>query len=233
MTSAQMKILVAFWSQVRQIESRIRENGHRHCPLDIDDRWNHEFEDAYEAIRPLLVCISNPRLFVGVSSLPHLRGPFEAKNAHQALLFQLNPEEAMYGNPALLEAKEFVTLRKLAEAESELLASMNEIPVAVPVLPKCGAAIWDEDYVRRWKIPEPSAIPSSAISQTTVPADPLDYTLSETRMKLVEATDNVPRSIKDLAKRADCDYQTAKGYLPKLKNMGLVRKVKQGYVRPR
>ena len=232
MTPEQSKSIVYFWTQVRQIERRICETGHRPCPADVEGVWDCDFEDAYEAIQPILVCIRKPRLFSGVSSFPHQRGPFEADNAHQGLMFQLNPEEAMYGDASLLESTEYRELRKQAETEVEMLAKMGRIPVAVPILPRCGADIWDEDYVMRWRIPEPSITTVNVIRQTTVPPDPLDYTLSETRLKLIEVTDNTPRSIKDLAKRAGCDYQTAKGYLPELKRMGHVRKVDQGYVRP-
>ena len=239
MIPAQCKSLGAFWSLVRQIERRILESSHRPCPLEIDDLWNSEFEDVYEAIHPLLVCISWSQLFNRVSSLPHLRGPFEAENAHQALMFQLNPEEAMYGDISLLETKEYVALRKLAEAEAEQLANMDVIPVAVPVVPRCGADVWDEDYVVQWMVPDQSAAPAlvtdpdNGTSQTAVMPDPLSYSLSETKLKLVNAVDEVPCSAKKLAKLVGCEQQTCRRYLPELVRQGLIRKVGTGYVRPR
>ena len=105
MTPAQSKTLVAFWSHVRQIESRVRDNGHRPCPWDVDSLWDQELEESSEALHPLLVCLSKRQVFMAASSLPEKRGPIEADNAHQALMFQLNPEEAMYGNPSLLSQK--------------------------------------------------------------------------------------------------------------------------------
>src|SRR4029079_18780383 len=102
MTSAQAKLFEAFWDQVRNAEQTIRENSHRPPPLDVDDKWNWGLEDSYEAIHLLLISLQRPRLFNAVSALPHRRGPFIADNAHQGLMFQLNPPEAMFGMPNLL-----------------------------------------------------------------------------------------------------------------------------------
>lgn len=121
MTPEQSQTIGPFWSQVRQIEKRILENCHRLGPLDVEGLWNDEFEKTYETLAPLLAPLCQPQIFLGVSSLPHLRGPFEAENAHQALMFQLNPEEAMYGDPSLLRSEEYNVLRQAAEAEVKQL----------------------------------------------------------------------------------------------------------------
>lgn len=61
---------------------------------------------------------------------------------------------------------------------------------------------------------------------------PLEHTLTETQNNLVRATDQTPRPIKEIAKRADCDYQAARKYLPNLRRDGYVQKAeKNGYYR--
>lgn len=235
MTPVQAYLLADFSHQIQGRIKLIRENGHRPSPFDLEDYRDFELEDAYDAIRPMLICISKPQLYAGVASLPENQGSFVAENAHHAQSIQFNPPESMYGNPSLLEEDSIKHMLRQAAVERSRLAEMPTIPVAVPVLPRCGADIWNEDYVTEWRIPAPSTIsvtPSTLVQHTTVPPDPLNYTLSETRWKLIEATDNEPRSIKELAKRSGCEYQTAKEYLPELKRSGHVRKVKQGYVRP-
>ena len=134
----------------------IRENGHRPCPLDVEDYRDYELEDAYDAIHPLLKCISKPQLYAGVSSLPEMQGSFVAENAHQALSIHFNPAESMFGNPSLLESDSIKQLLLLVEAEDKKLADMPTIPVAVPVAPRIGADIWNDDYVPRWILPNPS-----------------------------------------------------------------------------
>lgn len=186
MTPEQSKRIVNFWTQVRHIEGTICENGHRPRPADVEGLWNDEFEDAYQTIYPLLVCISKPRLFSGVSSLPHLQGPFEAVNAHQALMFQLNPEKAMYGDPSLLETAEYRDVRKQAEAEVETLTKMDRIPVAVQILPRCGAGIWQPDYESGWTIPDRSNV-SEDCNLPNRNEVPVSHTLTAVQQKILNA----------------------------------------------
>lgn len=96
---------------IRRTELQIRENALIPCPWDADDRWDFELEDVYDAIHPLLVCLSRPRIFMAVSSLVNRQGPFKADNAHLALMFVLNPPEALFGNAGLLESDDYIALR--------------------------------------------------------------------------------------------------------------------------
>ena len=85
-----------------------------------------------------------------------MQGSFVAENAHQALSIQFNPAESMFGNPSLLESDSIKQLLLLAEAEDTKLAEMPTIPVAIPVAPCIGADVWNDDYVPRWILPNPS-----------------------------------------------------------------------------
>lgn len=156
MTPRQTQSINNFWSEIRRRERDIEENGHRPCPWDVDDRWDFELEDAYEAIHPLLVCISKPQIFFAVSSLLHLRGPFAADNAHQGLMLQHNPQGAMFGGPSHLGSENYLRLRKLGETEVERLGRMDAIPVAVPIKPRVGCEVWNEDFVPGWEVPTKS-----------------------------------------------------------------------------
>lgn len=231
MTPRQSKNIAFFWTQARQTERRIRENGHRPCLVDVEGIWNCEFEDAYEAIHPILVYISKPRLFIGVSSLPQLRGPFEADNAHQALMFQLNPEEAIYGDPSLLESAEYRDLRKQAEAEVEMLAKMDQVPVAVPILPRCGASIWQPDYEMSWAVPEGSDV-SADRSVRNSDDIPVSHTVTAVQQKMLNAlrAAGEPLRAERLSELVDCSFDTVRRYVGVLMRRNLIHHVSQGYV---
>ena len=160
----QTHLIDTFWSEIRRREREIEENGHRPCPWDIDDRWDFELEDAYKAIHPLLVCISKPQIFVAVSSLSHLRGPFAADNAHHGLMLQHNPRGSMFGDPSRLGSEEYLRLRKLGETEVESLSQMDAIPVAVPIKPRVGCEVWNDDFVLQWMVPtKPATLASDVV----------------------------------------------------------------------
>lgn len=231
MTTMQSKSFGFFWTLVRQIEHRVRENGHQIRRRDVDGIWNWEFEDAYEAVHPSLVCISRTRLFNGVSSMPHRRGPFEADDAHQALMFQLNPEEALYGDLSLLESTEYLDLRKQAEAEVELLAKMDRIPIAVPILPRCGASIWQPDYQTRWAIPDHCST-STDRNLHNMDEVPVSHTLTETQQKILDTVRAVGEPIRGekISRLVDCSNDTVRKYVVTLMRLGLIHHVSQGYV---
>lgn len=231
MTPEQSKSIVIFWTKVRLTERQIHENSHRPCQLDVEDIWNCELEDAYEAIHPILVCISKPRLFNGVSLLPHLRGPFEADNAHQALMFQLNPEEAMYGDPSILKSSEYQAIRKQAEAEVEMLAKMDAIPVAVPILPRCGADIWEPDYEFGWTIPDRNNA-STDRSHRDRDEVPLSHKLTPVQQQIVNAVRAAeePLRAETISELIDCSFDTVRKYVLELMRRGLIHHVSQGYV---
>lgn len=61
---------------------------------------------------------------------------------------------------------------------------------------------------------------------------PLELFLTETQIKLVIATDEKPRSIKEIAHKAGCEYQAARKYMPDLSRNGFVQRAeKAGYFR--
>ena len=165
---------------VRRIEQYIAENSHRPCPIDAEDRWDFKLEDAYDAIHPLLVCLSRPRIFMAVSSLVNQRGPFTADNAHQALMFVLNPPEALFGNAGVLKSDEYIELRTEAEAEVRQLTVMDRIPVAVPIRPKVGVEVWNPDFKFGWKLPRDEASADAPDCQPGQ-ATPISHYLSKTK----------------------------------------------------
>lgn len=223
--------IVNFWTQVRQVERRICENGHRPRPVDAEGLWNYELEEAYEVIHPILICISRTRLFKGVSSLPHLQGPFEAVNAHQALMFQLNPEEAMYGDPSLLETAEYRDVRKQAEAEVETLTKMDRIPVAVQIHPRCGAGIWQPDYEIKWAIPDRSG-DSADRNHHNRSEVPVPHTITAVQQKMLNAirAAGEPLRAEKISELIDCSFDTARRYVGVLMRRNLIHHVSQGYV---
>ena len=156
MTPNQAHQLADFADLIKRRITLIRMNDHHPILLDTEDHRDFELEDAYEAIRPLLICISEPKLYEGVASLPENQGPFVAENAHHALSIQFNPPESMFGNPSLLESNAIKHMLDHASVERSRLAEMPTIPVAEPILPRCGVEVWDPDYVPRWIIPSPS-----------------------------------------------------------------------------
>jgi hypothetical protein len=231
MTPSQTQAFNAYWSLIRRFEFDIQENGHRPCTPEAAEYWDFDLEEAYEVIHPLLVCISRPQFFIAVSPLPQYRGPFEADNAHKAMMFQLNPPESMYGDPSLLNSENYLCTRNRAEAELTQLAALKEIPVAVPIAPRVGTKIWSDDYVVRWKVPSQLTATPVAPDETGGILEPLSYRLSPGMVELVEAMNEVPQTGKELAVKVGLDYQTVREYLPKLIKKRLVRKVRQGYVR--
>ena len=229
MTPMQTQLIDTYWSMIRRRERDIRENGHRPCPCDVDDRWDFEFEDAYEVIHPLLVCINKPQIFVAVSSLPHLRGPFAAENAHQALMFQLNPAEAMYGDPSQLDSEKYLDIRNKAEAELAQLAAMDEIPVAVPVLPRVGTEIWNDNFVRGWTLPKPIIGPVDGSVATSITS--LSHVLTSGQQEIFDVVKETPLSGKAIHKLLGGSYETVRKYVRVLMKMNLIHRVSQGYVR--
>lgn len=66
-------------------------------------------------------------------------------------MLQHSPQGA-FGNPSHLGSEEYLRTRKLGETEAEKLGRMDAIPVAVPVMPRVGCEIWNEDFVFRWAV---------------------------------------------------------------------------------
>ncbi|WP_254511371.1 hypothetical protein [Anatilimnocola floriformis] len=221
MTPSQAKYFGCYWDQVRRTEKFIVERYH--LSLQNEDLWDLDFEDSYDAIAPSLASVYDERLFYAVSAVPERRGPFHAVNAHQALMFCLNPPEAMCGLPGILDSVGYVELRSLAERELKQLQSMPSIPVAVPVNPKVGAKIWELDYEQKWSL---------SCENLDLALEASLRNLTTAQREILDAVTRIPTSAKNIAKRSGYPDQTVRLYLPKLIARGLLEKGPQGYALP-
>jgi hypothetical protein len=160
----------------------------------MEDYRDFELEDEYEAIRPLLICISEPKLYEGVASLPENQVPFVAENAHHALSIHFNPPESMFGNPSLLESDAIKHALRQAAVERTRLAEMATIPVAIRVLPRVGSEIWNRDYIPRWTLPSPSTLANSDSAMVeTVPTPKSRGSRSATRQNRAPSSERKSR----------------------------------------
>lgn len=217
MTPMQLTLFDEFWSLVRKIEVDIRES--QPAPgTDLNLWWSWELEDAYEAILPLLFSISHLQPFYAPAGQTETGGPFTAKNAHQVIFYCLTVDASLLEFYKLLDSPEYKELRTKAADEVQRLDAMEQIPVPRAVLPRVGAAIWDDDYETKWVLPriEPSK-------------DMLLRTLTPTQRRLYGAVDEIPKRGEELSSLADCEFDTARKYLPKLVRDGLIKKCPSGY----
>ena len=215
----QLTLFDEFWSIVRRIEVDIREP--QPAPdADLNLWWMWELEDAYEAILPLLFSISHLQPFYAPAGQTKTGGPFAAKNAHQALFHCLTVDASHLRFYELLDSPEYKELRAKAVDEVRRLDAVEQIPVAQAVLPRVGAAIWDDDYETEWVLPQ--------IEPST---DMLLRNLTTTQRRLYDAVDELPKRGEALSSLADCEFDTARKYLPKLVRNGLIKRCSSGYYR--
>jgi hypothetical protein len=219
MTPMQLTLFDEFWSLVRKIEVDIREP--QPAPdADLNHWWRWELEDAYEAILPLLFSISHLQLFYAPAGQAKTGGPFTAGNTHQAIVYCLTVDANILEFHELLDSLEYKELTAKAVDEVRRLDAMKQIPVARAVLPKVGAMIWDADYETQWVLPliEPSK-------------DLVLRNLTPTQRRLYDAVDEIPKRGEELSSLADCEFDTARKYVPKLVRNGLIKKCSSGYYR--
>jgi len=113
-----------FWSHVRDAEHSIRDWDRP--PLQRGEAayyWDERFAAAYDAVAPLLQPLAQKRMFVTPPSVPEL-SPFSAETAHQALMFFLNPPQALFGYPSALDSPEYRQIKR--EAQDELRQTLAD-----------------------------------------------------------------------------------------------------------
>jgi len=129
-----------FWGRVGGAESRIR--NWLNPPLDpsckelMDDTW---FE-LYKVSSPILQPVAKVREFQTPPNVPGDR-VFSAETAHQALMFILNPPEALFGLTHVLDSREYLQVKE--EAEREYLRVRPE-PKPNPKRKRKVKPHWDE-----------------------------------------------------------------------------------------
>lgn len=227
MTPMQLTLFDEFWSLVRRIEVDIREP--QPAPgADLNLCWRWELEDAYEAILPLLLSISHRQPFYAPAGQTRTGGPFAAKNAHQAIVYCLTVDASLLEFYELLDSPEYKELRAKAVDEVQRLDAVEQIPVARAVLPRVGAAIWDDDYETKWVLPPIHAMSESAPDDKT---KLLLRDLTTTQKRIYDVIDDNPRRGNKISQLADCEEYTARRYLPELLKAGLINKCRSGYYR--
>jgi len=108
-----------FWRFVAEAEQDVRKNGYlgRLAPCCYGDPWDERFAAAYEAIRLRLRKLCKTRYYAAPAGLAFFPGPFTAENAHQALMYFLNPPGELYGEKGLLDSAEYKAIKEAAMAE--------------------------------------------------------------------------------------------------------------------
>jgi hypothetical protein len=113
------KILEAFgdfWDRVGRAEGLIVSHfGPRLSPAvkeDMDQSW---FE-LYEVIKPALEPFASPKSIISSPEAPGY-SIYEATTYHEALMFELNPPEALFGLPHILTAPEYLKIKRNAHEE--------------------------------------------------------------------------------------------------------------------
>ena len=105
-----------FWDFVAACERNYRTEGHTgfYPPDMVGDFCIAEFHDVYDQIHPWLKKFHKRRMFSLPVCLRHHPGPITAETGHQALLFFLNPPEALHGELGVLDSAEYLEMKKIA-----------------------------------------------------------------------------------------------------------------------
>jgi hypothetical protein len=123
MTSKERRALDDFWRYVNRTEEFIRQYGHTGYDPSNRDRWDDDFAAAYEAIRPALRPFS-PRMFTVPTDVPVLNA-YSAETAHQAVMFFLNPPQALFGSIQALDSPEYREIKNQAQEELRRVQSQK------------------------------------------------------------------------------------------------------------
>jgi hypothetical protein len=121
-----------FWTEVDRAEHFVHQHGHLDWQPHYRDYENRPLLLAYDAVEPFLRRLSRNRLV----QVPHeARGmnPYEAANAHQALMIFLNPPEALFGQVGLLRSAEYLEIKReayeeLRQTQSALAGRGEQVP---------------------------------------------------------------------------------------------------------
>ena len=119
-----------FWRYVAIQEDFIKQYGAvRLAPVEVEDKWDKQFEALYEAIAPALEKLpksqSEKPMFTAPPSLPGANA-FAADNAHQALMYVLNPPEGWFGSIGALDSPEYREIKKAAHRELRQLGLTSD-----------------------------------------------------------------------------------------------------------
>ena len=150
-----------FWGRIGSTEHSIFDwTGPRLPPFvkeGMDDSW---FED-YDAIRMALKPLAKRRPFIAPAEATG-DAVFQAETAHEALMFILNPPDALFGLPHILTGREYLDIKREAQEE---FRRMLEIHTGIddnqktspeegpPTRGKCTAALrpqWDGERRILW-----------------------------------------------------------------------------------
>jgi hypothetical protein len=207
MTDDEREAFERFWQLIQLNEEFVLQHANAPCP-DASERWDEELEAAYERIKPVLQPLARNRFFSAPPGLVARAGPFVAETSHQALMFLLNPPEALFGHICALSSPEYLAIRKEAQEE---LRQIQDVTAA-------GSA--DKTEVRLDGISKPGAH-----------IDGVD--LNQTQKDILKAVDSTPRRGEDVALKAGYGHELVRRHLPTLMRLGLVKhKHRHGYYRP-
>jgi hypothetical protein len=118
-----------FWRYVARMEDYIRQYGAIGFRPDDLDRWDEHFAELYNTIAPafrtLPQGVANHRLFILPPGLPGANSVM-ADNAHQALMWELNPPERFFGAIDALQSAEHREVKRAAQQELRLLGLTSD-----------------------------------------------------------------------------------------------------------
>jgi hypothetical protein len=144
-----------FWEMVYSAEDTIRTKGYGllkdHVPIAPWDReeGNQKFLDAYEDIKELLRPLSRERLFIPPVGTWGARA-IVCCNAHQALMYMLNPIEFFMAAADALKTDEYLQIKNLAFDECRelgLAPPLKRVADSTKVGPK-GAS---KEELQEWR----------------------------------------------------------------------------------
>jgi len=107
MSDMDANCFAAFWDCVRRNEEYISQYGHIGYDPNAAEGWDERFAECYAAIEAALRPVARPRMFAVPAYLPG-KSAFQAATAHQAIMFFLNPPEALFGYGRALGSPEYL-----------------------------------------------------------------------------------------------------------------------------
>jgi hypothetical protein len=116
MNEKTQKAFGIFWDRIGHAENMIFDHTGPRYPPFVKEDMDDSFFEAYAAIKQALKPLANKRHFIGPPEAPGYP-VFEAETAHEALMFILNPPEALFGLPAILTKEEYLTIKREAQEE--------------------------------------------------------------------------------------------------------------------
>jgi len=132
MDEAVIKAFGDFWDRVGQAKHEIRSwMGPRAAP-GTEELMDDEWFELYEVMRPALQPFAKKRHFSVPPEAPGY-SVFEAETALEALMFFLNPPEALVGLHHVLDDPQYLQIERDAQQECRMAFSEYEKPVSANV----------------------------------------------------------------------------------------------------